>query len=268
MEEHRWCGERFDDVGLAFVNIHDQHNLGDQVCCPADYFHDWRNALRLDAWKDDLGCSQRLIFGGGGMIHGQLERALMSVGDKAKVSPIAWGIGHNSHDLKHKSYECLEKFALVGCRDFGGHDYDYVPCVSCLHPAFNAKLSNPVLPFVVYEHHAHPINLPWFAKENNNHSKQSFSAILEFLSLGERVLTNTYHGAYWAMLLNKPVVIWKPFSTRFSTFKHQPRFCDESNWKDVLMEAELPPKFYIDECKEINWKFATKVRTALDAASP
>jgi hypothetical protein len=36
------------------------------------------------------------------------------------------------------------------------------------------------------------------------------------------VVANTYHGAYWATLLGRRVIVAAPFSNKFFGFRHEP----------------------------------------------
>lgn len=253
----------------VFAHIFDPRNIGDSVCCPADYFPEFRDMTRVNLWDDlEPYAFRDMIVGGGGVIHGDIETKLASFPDNGRKL-IAWGIGHNQHfenkrGLVSDDYYSLKKFTLVGCRDWGVGFENYVPCVSCLHSEFNTPRPEPQFDYVVYEHHEHPIGINSPMKLNNNAGKGTFGIILDFLAMGRTVITNTYHGAYWAMLLDRPVLIWKPFSTRFHAFKYQPEFVDETNWAEkVAIKRDGLPINYLEECREYNLRFYEKVKEIL-----
>lgn len=252
----------------VFSNIHDAHNIGDKVCCPADYFDEFKEMDRVNLW-DSLEPfeNQDMIIGGGGVIHGELATKLANLSANGRKL-IAWGIGHNQHvENKLLDYGCLDNFSLIGTRDWHGIEkggnFNFVPCASCLHPEFDRRNLEPSHDFVVYEHHEHPIEIDCPMKIDNDFGEGMFRVVLDFISIGRTVITNTYHGAYWAMLLNRPVLIWKPFSTRFHAFKYQPGFVDESNWKEKLAKSEPLPVDYLKECREYNLSFYAKVKEVL-----
>lgn len=252
------------------ISIHDPNNLGDQVCNPTDYFH-IPDVVKVDAW--DLGAwaddkESNMIFGGGGLIHGVLAEAIRCVNRNPNRKLIAWGLGHNQHGETTNDYGgTLDGFDLIGVRDFKRaalQGWDYVPCASCMSEEFGMKiLQDDPRDFVsIYSHRETPVSLkaPCSFRCWRNDAER-LSSVLRFMSRSEIIITNTYHGAYWAMLLNRGVIIFKPFSSRFYDFEHQPKFCDESNWKDtsVLRTSDG----FLEHCRDLNRKFYEKVKTTL-----
>lgn len=254
------------------ISIHDPNNLGDQVCNPCDYFEELKSVPRLNAW--DLNWiyqPESMILGGGGMVHGLLAQLIEQVPRYHARKLIAWGLGHNQHNEKLALYRnVLQGFDLIGVRDFKavqlhGHTFDYVPCASCLEPVIDAMKGSvkPHHAYVVYSHWEAPVNLrrcgnplPWMAND-----APYLNNALYHLASGDTVITNSYHGAYWALLLGRKVLIYKPFSSRFYDFKYQPPFVDEHNWKDI--EPISAPAGYLEECRALNRAFYEKVKTTL-----
>ncbi len=142
---------------------------------------------------------------------------------------IAWGIGHNFHNgetkIDYKNY--LSNFRLIGVRDFGFHQH--VPCASCMSNVFDKKyeITNET---VIYEHHEHPINMD-FPKMTN--LGINLEEKIKFLGSAETIITSSYHGAYWGMLLNRKVKVEIPFSSKFYGFKNN----------------------NLEECRKLNIKF-------------
>jgi exopolysaccharide biosynthesis predicted pyruvyltransferase EpsI len=64
---------------------------------------------------------------------------------------------------------------------------------------------------VVYEHKDFPIPAD-FPKLNN---RAELEDVVQLLGGAEYVLTNSYHGLYWSVLLGRKVILYKPFSSRF-----------------------------------------------------
>lgn len=253
------------------ISIHDENNLGDRVCNPCDYFDELKDVRRWNAWDGDWAWSpQNMIFGGGGLLHGELEARIRAVPRDQRRKLIAWGLGHNRHDAATADYrDTLNGFDLVGVRDFKAAQqwrFDYVPCASCMSLEFEKALDRHEKPYqchVVYAHVDHPIVLrkPFFSFLTMTNDVPDLSITLNFLACAEHVITNSFHGAYWALLLGRKVSIYKPFSSRFHDFKYQPPFCDENTWKDV--EPIAAPPNYLEECRELNRKFYEKVKAYL-----
>jgi hypothetical protein len=182
---------------------------------------------------------------------------------------IAWGIGHNVKD-QHSHFrwpKWLKRFDLVGCRDYQQTDHRWVPCASCMHPAFDKKyeVTNEVIWF---EHKKQLIKSTDFGEDpipRFTNSGQNFDQTIEILGSAETILTNSYHGAYWGTLLNKKVVIVNPWSSKFHLFKHQPVVW--SNKKDGPIEemAVDAPRFpdALSECRTANKQFWSKVKETI-----
>lgn len=242
------------------VHIIDEENIGDMVCCPADYFDlpvegriDFRRLLH-----DPVPREGSLIFGGGGLLHGEFVNIFETLEKKRERKLIAWGLGLNLHDETEITYRTwLDAFDLVGLRD-NQNGFPCVPCVSCCHPAFNHIKSSPRYEAVIYEQRLGSVTLngsPLWPVLNNRKRPNEFHAVLDFLASGETVITNSYHGAYWALLLGRKVVIYKPFSTRFYGLKPAVQFCTQDDWREKILKASPPSPNYLEECQTLNVAF-------------
>lgn len=189
-------------------------------------------------------------------------RALEEI-DKELGPRILWGVGHNSRERDIDSYnvsypEYIRKFHLVGIRDFDS-DYRWVPCASCMHYAFDKEyqIKNKI---VWFEHKKKLIEGKWFdllPAPRMVNTGQNFEQIIEFLGSAETVVTNSYHGVYWATLLNRKVVC-VPWGSKFHMFKHPPVMANERNWVDVLESAISYPEA-LEECRNANKEFFSDV---------
>jgi hypothetical protein len=243
---------------MTFYHIIDPENIGDMSCCPQPYFAEFSGMPVKDFRKYDGGSG---IFGGGGMLHPDVDSIL----ETARFAPIsiAWGIGSNYHGVKmpvHPNF--FNNFSLVGIRDWRSN-WDYVPCPSCMAPEFNAPPATQRGEVCVYEHATHPIGSYFPGHPIKNNSEKTLAAVVKFLGEAKAVITNTWHGAYWCLLLDTPVAIFKPFSSRFYSFigsEVKIDFCDELNWKQVISQACPPRPGYLQRCRDINRLFAKDVQ--------
>lgn len=251
------------------INIyrHITTNTGDMYSSPCLYF-DWlKNAEKIDIYMEKVSevitnvDKKVLILGGGGLITNKdFKKSLDWIGKSRFKKKIVWGAGHNTHDQNEfrNSDPFLEMFDLVGIRDFGTK-YEWVPCASCMHEAFNKiyPIKNEI---VVYEHKNFPLMITSYPKRNNKSG--DLAETLSFLGSGKTVITNTYHGVYWTTLLQRKVILIEPFSTKFNSFKHSPAISNRKNFKDYLNTAKIYPNA-LSECRKANMNFALKVKRML-----
>ena len=238
------------------VNVHrlDKDNLGDQVCSPCSYFEELKTVGQIDM-DSEWPKGDTLLVGGGGMLHGSWTEKLSQYA--LTNSMIAWGIGLNNHGTSSFVWpKFLDYFKAVGLRDFG-NPWDYVPCVSCMHEAFDeCRQMSPRFPVVIYEHLHNPIEVgSGMPRMSNRQPRHFFREAVRFLSFGETVLTNSFHGAYWAMLLGRRVVIYKPFSNRFHSFEGGYICADENDWMGAIESAKPPVDGYLAKCRDLNIQF-------------
>ena len=81
---------------------------------------------------------------------------------------------------------------------------------------------------------------------------------LNFLSNYEYIITNSYHGVYWAQLLNRKVLCFPVKSSLFN-FSHKPIFINGIINNNLLDACKNYPNF-LEECIEANLKFRKRVK--------
>ena len=193
---------------------------------------------------------------------------LLSKLDKTIGPRILWGAGINSRDKECDAYsieypDYLNSFHLVGIRDWNT-DYRWVPCASCMHSAFDNEyeIKNE---FVWFEHKKRLIDTKYFdilPSPRLLNTGQNIEQIIEFLGSAETVITNSYHGVYWATLLNRKVVC-VPWGNKFNMFKHPPIMANEKNWCEKINEAKSYPDA-LTECREANLNFYIETQKLIE----
>jgi len=193
---------------------------------------------------------------------------MLSQLDKNIGPRILWGAGHNSREKDTEPYNIeypkyLNQFHLVGVRDWDT-DYRWVPCASCMHPAFDKEyeIKNKV---VWFEHKKKMIDSKWFdvlPAPRMVNTGQNMEQVIEFLGSGETVVTNSYHGVYWATLLGRKVVCI-PWGSKFNMFKHPPTMATQSDWSDKVGLA-VSYKNALDECRNANQEFYNDVLNLIE----
>lgn len=169
-----------------------------------------------------------VICGGGGMFYPKYVPALEKIAAAKPAALIGWGIGTNTHGLLPRGPiapypSIVERFDLLGVRD-ARQRFQWTPCASCTSPLFDQyRDAAPAQWGVVYKHHQQGARLKGFAAkagmEEMQNDQPSFEAVLAFLSSAAVVITDCYHGLYWATLLNRQVVV-DAWSSKFCFFPY------------------------------------------------
>ena len=225
-----------------------------------------------------------VIFGGGGLMgfdgHDKHTRALEILRQYAASGGrvVLWGVGHNRtqdfsawlQSVGSQPYGDLEGLH-VGVRDFGTA-WRWVPCASSLHEGFDASRPAPDVPVVAFLHGGLSVDehdlagiplMKNFATKSDLKKRRTLDGVLDFLSRGEVVLTNSYHGAYWATLLGRRVIA-VPNSSKFLAFRHAPAMVPElSRWRSVMGDARPYPTALRD-AREANWDYFSSLRSILE----
>ena len=209
-----------------------------------------------------------MVFGGGGLLdHPYFTKGWNSVLGVTAAELIAWGLGHNRHGGpggRHPGF--LRHFQLVGVRDSGPDvpaAFDWVPCASCMHAAFDAP-AEIVHEVAYYSHERFPLAADGLPRLANN--ERDFSKVVRFLASAETVVTNSYHGMYWATLLGRKVVVL-PFSSKFHSFRYPVALATPEDWQSACRRARAFPQA-LQECRAANLAFAEKVRHRLEVLRP
>lgn len=232
-------------------------NIGDQLSAPVLYYPFLRESKSIDVAVGEFDLrGKKVVVGGGGPVEIFKPRLrAFRLNDPEKI--VAWGVGTN--DMKHMypDYSSLKDYDLVGCRDWLS-PFQWVPCVSCMHKFFDTRCTLEIKHNVVQYLHctADKVELGFPSMKNN---ARDFMEVLRFLGSANVVVTNTYHGAYWATLLGKKVVIVNPWSTKFLYMRHRHVMCDKESVDKAIEKAIRYPEA-LQECRFANTVFADKVQ--------
>jgi hypothetical protein len=240
------------------VNLHvlNTPNIGDRKCAPSLYFNS--AGKNQDLWQAGAQGGP-LIIGGGGLLHPSFTAKLASLVEQSNGPKIVWGVGTNTHGVNHQAQQAwLDSCDLIGLRDWGS-GRRWVPCASCMSPEFDRD-EPPKYRAVVYRHAGEADNIPdrMGLPTLTNHAS-NLSDVVSFLLSGEFVITNTYHGMYWATLLRRKVIVY-PFSSRHFFLKHQPVFMENGRHWDQGFPAAQSYQDALAECRFANISFASDVK--------
>lgn len=249
------------------INFHrrNRNNVGDLRCGPAEYvdfLHAFKTIEIFRCRRPMKLADKPVIVGGGGLFGNeffadQLDNIVRS---QPKLL-VCWGAGQNTHHSASVQYpDVLKRFDLVGLRDHG-NPYEWVPCVSCLHPAFDKTYA--IKHDVVLYNHSEFASLQGAGFPELSNDETDLDKIIAFLGSGATVLTTSYHGAYWATLLGRKVVVLDAFSSKFHAFRHAPALVASDTWQEGIRKAVTYPDA-LAESRDANQAFGLKVKQRLE----
>jgi len=228
-------------------------NVGDICCCPRDYFDFGVATRELDlAQFDGEG-----IVGGGGIL--QNEHRFLQVAKGGKKAVI-WGAGLNVEGTEYLFFsKFLDNLGLVGLRDWT-NPWQYVPCVTCISPLFDElRDTEPEHDIVCYAHWAGNIDIdaPCI---NTDGKKEDLVTKLKHLASGRSVISSSYHGIYWALLLQRPVVMIRPFTNKYFGFPCRiPSANKEAAALDLVKRGGAIIPNFLEKCRALNIGFYHQV---------
>lgn len=262
---------------VFFTHLRNSGNLGDRSCCPRDYFPDFAQYRAIDCSEVDDIVPQgaQLIVGGGGLFMEHTVHKLQAWAHKYRLA--IWGAGLNHspriNDRMRQSLQDLFHFCNgpIGIRNPVLAEYagvDYVPCVSCMRDEFSPltevyEADSRTGWKVLFYEHAHRRFAPEKGERMDNFSPD-LNAVLAKFKEAEYVVTNSFHGAYWAQLMDRRVILWQPetFGNRFETaFENSIPIARSFGDLGKLIDEIVPRagKFRSLRYRHLNRKFKTRI---------
>lgn len=222
---------------IVFQHLRDTDNIGDRSCSPFDRF-DWGDAAVQDIRQPVPGSFDVGIFGGG-KIFGGLSR-YAGVERRPGQLNIAWGVSTvQSFPLSLRYARARRLMDLVGTRDWGDERYTWAPCASCMSPLFGWDRGPAEHETVFYAHAGKTRKMGMTVPDGMpvlTNTCDSLETALDFIASGETVVSNSYHGVLWGLLLGRKVLC-VPFSRKFDGYRIPPGFATPADWLDKLGEA-------------------------------
>jgi hypothetical protein len=198
------------------------------------------------------------------LAHEEFIKKYMMQLAPARSKRYIWGAGHNGPlsklgDSLFEYPDWLVNFTEVGIRDWD-RNMPWVPCASCMHPSLYKKyqIKNDV---IFFEHKKQLIkkfgndSMPRFVNSGSN-----IEQTIELLGSANIILTNSYHGAYWGVLLGKQVIVVSPWSSKFLSLRHTPHILSrDTDWKEVV-DTVAVHRTALDECRSATELFWEKIK--------
>lgn len=246
---------------IHFQHLRETKNIGDLWCSPFDYF-DWPDAevsdLRQTSSHYDVG-----IYGGGKIFGGL--KTYKGVNNDPRSLHIAWGVGTRQSFFLSRRYAWARGLCdLVGSRDYGSRQYDFAPCASCMSSLFD-EVPPPEHDVVFYNHGGKTdkqgIQIP-SEMPNLDNNCASFEEAIRFIASGRTVVSNSYHGVYWGLLLGRKVICI-PFSNKFNAYRRPPAYASAKNWLGRLDQGKAHGDM-LELCREATIQFRGKVLRSIE----
>jgi hypothetical protein len=152
---------------------------------------------------------------------------------------------------------------LVGARELGRDGAVYAPCVSCMHPIFD-RAFEPRHPAVFFYNADRKIARPAVEGLPERKNIASFEETIAFLASGDTVVTNSFHGVYWATLLNRKVVCL-PYSSKFFGFRFPPTYAAPETALEAIKGAVAYPQA-LEDCRRETLAFKDRVMDLAQSA--
>ncbi|MGC1496243.1 MAG: hypothetical protein WA790_10565 [Sulfitobacter sp.] len=241
-------------LDTTLIHRRNDTNIGDLACTPGHYF-DFGQQTMISFGQDAPPCTRAIL--GGGQVYDDCVDAAIYRTSHAQHR-IVWGVGISPKNVADFSFDILEgSCALISSRNWNVPKCDYVPCASAMSPLFD-DVPPPVHDVVLFSHAKKSQLIARYdgMPEMTNHDGDMADAIA-FLASGDTVVTNSFHGTYWAMCLGRKVLCL-PFSHKFRQFKDNPVFADPQDWQHALPKAERRPNT-LHDARARNKAFYEKV---------
>ena len=262
---------------LKFIFRADKTNVGDWWSPPFRYFP-FKPGLAMDIInpRNNFAQTDTIIIGGGGLGRKSFRPFLNQIKKSNVKKTILWGAGvdtfmdiknllrHEKVDLYGDYFNFIDE---VGIRVYSSpQQYNYVPCVSCMSNLFfKYRTIKPNHLLGYYFHKDVPFEKT-FEKEVSptaTNVGNNLEEKLKFLSNSEYIVTNSYHGVYWATLLERKVICI-PFKTGLMSFKYPPAYSFDGHvTSETLNNATCYPDS-LEEARKLNVNFYSYLANKYD----
>ena len=256
---------------LAFLHYSNTDNVGDKYSAPYHYF-DFGKYNVIDIKRIHSIIPYKAAIWGGGAIAGNIlhHKLLNRLNCNTHIG---WGFGRT---VRKKSVESYKKaflypatFYFMGIRDYVAplpEKAQFLPCVSCMHKAFDVDY--PLKrKYSGFFNASKPV--PRLARQDMRRSAVKLNDIgieeaIEHLGSCQTVITNSYHGAYWGLLLGKGVIVLHPYSSKFYQLKWKVHYSFAQELKQVRQIHGAANLDVLRECRKLNRQFYDKVLKVLN----
>lgn len=256
-----------------FLHARETSNIGDLRSSPFDYFTFRGETVAADFWSTVNRGEEsfdNIIVGGGIFGNNYLRQPMYYERLRPKANLVLWGVGTDTPRSPPLLADFTDRCALIGTRDYEAPSIDggrilFCPCASAMSPAFDISRPPPVHEAVCFLHYNKAYKqAAVFGDHPVMHNYGELTDTLDFLASGEVVITDSYHGLYWATLLGKKVISLVQ-GGKFAYFKWPPAHATLERFGEVLKEAADIPAYpeALAEARALNMAFYERVLALL-----
>ncbi len=212
---------------LYFIHRLD-NNLGDRLSAPYLYYpfpaHRVIDICDVKAIAK-IPEKAQIVLGGGGLMMPYFDKYRQAILARNPSQLVWWAVGERRIQNLETAYlneaavqpsiepHWFAENQLVGFRQTNPY-YPFLPCVSCkavVEYREKNPQATPQYPVVYFEHRHVPLPVQTQYPVRNNEGENAHD-VFSFLDQAPIVVTNSYHGMYWSILLGKQVIV-VPFSS-------------------------------------------------------
>jgi len=260
-EPGRAAVRRHGHTDVALVHATATPNIGDLSSAPSHYF-DLGRAARQDLAPDLDLRGRNVVVGGGGLLGSGYGPRILNILRSRPRRLVLWGVGLN--DAWRELPDWVSQCDLVGCRQTG-LPVRWVPCASCRSTLFDLpnRAAHDYVYFLHFDAEPPPVRPGSPVMKNNVGTMREAVA---FLGSGRTVVTNSYHGVYWATLLGRRVVMPEPMgdtATKFSRMRHPPAVLAPGEDLEAAAARAAPYSGALEECRRATQLFYQDVMDVL-----
>jgi len=258
------------DISILYTHRRDPLNPGDLWACPKNYFFLNNPHDVCDVYDSNLDTNKLspdiYITGGGAILDGvKWLNWNQIILDKINSSlNVVWGAGINFKNDDVIDY--LTRFSLIGTRVFKkiypDNRYSFVPCPSVMHNIFDLNLQNKYQVSII-NHFKRPIKMDISMPDANlllTNKPLSIRSLFAAIVQSETIITNSYHAAYWSMVMNKRVLCYiESLKCKLSTFEISPIYFNKDNFDVKMLSAKYDFSGLKERYRQLNHIFFTKI---------
>lgn len=256
----------------------DADNPGDKYSSPRHYF-DMGSYNTVDIAKPKNTIAEQvpvdnysLNIVGGGDIFASVKwtKWNLDIAEQAQAKhSIIWGAGILFR--KQDIVDLLDRYSLIGTRVYQesySRNITFVPCASCMHELFDQEYEITKEVGLIRHFKREIPYIPGPTKFGlDEHSKirnkpQTMEDVITFIGSHETIITNSYHAAYWAQLLNRRVICYVPNDNpddKLLTFENNPIVYGDNEFSLDLVKQEYNYENLLVRYRERNQVFHERV---------